>query len=336
MSKDSKITIWEIARMANVSPTTVSRVINHPEIVNEETRNRVLSCIKESDYQPNPFAQGMHSKRSRIVALVVPNFTTLSFANLAKGIQDRLLQSNYSMVIFSSHEDEELEKKICRKISELRIDGVIFASSMMPNYDELSKDIAKVFIDRDGTDVGIDTFLLDVDSAMDKLVVYLKEKNHRNIGLVAGDPDSYSGGKKTTAFRKALINNGLSVDEERIAAASWSSQEGWRATEELLEAKNRPTALIVATDTLAVGVIGAITSKGYKVPEDISVVGFNNEPGSESMNPPMTTMQFDDYGMGQEVADAILNRIEHPESAYMTKTYSMDIIERKTVNALDE
>lgn len=335
MTKKDTITILEIAKMSGVNPSTVSRVINHPEMVNEKTRERVQGYIKECNYQPNPFARGLQTKRSKIVALVVPNFTTLSFANLARGIQEKLMQKDYSMVIFSSHEDEILEKKICQKISELHIDGVIFASSMMPKYEELSGGIAKVFIDRDGSREGIDTFNLDIEGAFDKLIKYLVEKGHTKIALVVGDKESYAGQKKVTAFKKALLKYGLSINDNMIADAFWSSKEGWLATRKLLENGGKPTAIVAGSDTLAIGVVGAISSLGLRVPDNISVVGFNNEPGSESMNPPLTTLEYDDYGMGQEVAEAIIERINNPERENLIKTYKMNIIERKTVKDLN-
>lgn len=335
MTKKDTITILEIAKMSGVNPSTVSRVINHPEMVNEKTRERVLGFIKECNYQPNPFARGLQTKRSKIVALVVPNFTTLSFANLARGIQEKLMQKDYSMVIFSSHEDELLEKKICKKISELHIDGVIFASSMMPKYEELSNGIAKVFIDRDGSKDGIDTFILDVEGAFDKLIKYLVDKGHSKIGFVVGDKGSYAGLKKVSAFKKALARWGLKVNEDTIVDAFWSSKEGWLATIKLLENSEHPSAIVAGSDTLAVGVIGAISSMGLKVPDNISVIGFNNEPGSESLTPPLTTMEYDDYGMGQEVAEAIMERINNPERENLIKTYTMNIIERKTVTNLN-
>lgn len=335
MTKKDTITILEIAKMSGVNPSTVSRVINHPEMVNEKTRERVMGFIKECNYQPNPFARGLQTKRSKIVALVVPNFTTLSFANLARGIQEKLMQKDYSMVIFSSHEDELLEKKICKKISELHIDGVIFASSMMPKYEELSSGIAKVFIDRDGSKEGIDTFILDVEGAFDKLIKYLVDKGHSKIALVVGDKESYAGLKKVSAFKRALMKYGLNVDENMIADAFWSSKEGWLATRKLIDLGGKPSAIVAGSDTLAIGVIGAINSLGLKVPDNISVVGFNNEPGSESLNPPLTTMEYDDYGMGQEVAEAVMDRINNPERENLIKTYTMNIIERKTVTNLN-
>jgi len=245
------------------------------------------------------------------------------------------MQKDYSMVIFSSHEDELLEKKICKKISELHIDGVIFASSMMPKYEELSSGIAKVFIDRDGSMEGIDTFILDIEGAFDKLIKYLVNKGHSKIGFVVGDQKSYAGLKKVAAFRKALDKWGLSVEEDMIVDAFWSSKEGWLATKKLLANKKQPTAIVAGSDTLGVGVIGAISSMGINVPENISVIGFNNEPGSESLNPPLTTMEYDDYGMGQEVAEAIIDRINNPERDNLIKTYTMSIIERKTVRSLN-
>ena len=336
MAKEKNVTILEIARMAGVNPSTVSRVLNHPEVVSEETRDRVLGLIQEYNYKPNPFARGLQTRKSRIVALVVPNFTNLSFANLARGVQERLQSHDYSMVIFSSHESSDWEKKICREISNLHIDGVIFASSSshMPHHEELSEDTAKLFIERDGSSVGIDSLLLDMEGAFGKLIHHLSGHGHSRIALVAGDTGSYSGMEKIRCFRKAMDQAGHSVPEGRIANALWSSREGWSAAEDLLSQAEPPTAIISATDSIALGIIGAAASLGFRIPEDISIASFNDEPGSESMNPPLTTMGYDDYGMGQDAAGIILNRIRHPDAEMVQSLYPMHLVERKTTGAL--
>lgn len=331
--KKNDITITEIASLSGVNISTVSRAINHPEMVAEKTRQKVMYYVRKYDYKPNIFAQGLQTKKSRIVALVVPNFSNLSFANISKGVQERLNLSDYSIVIFNSHEDELLERKICKEIAKLHIDGVIFASgsSLIPPINLLPEDTAKLFIDRDGSDINVDSLIFDFAGGLDKAVKHLKVRNHRKIALIAGDISSYTGQEKVLTFKKALQKHELPLHPNCIVDTLWSAKEGWNATEKLLSMEEAPTAIIAATDTLALGAIGAAASREYKIPEEISIVGFNNEPGSECFNPPLTTMKFSDYGIGNDAATLILKRIYQPDSELITTKYPLEIIERNTV-----
>ncbi len=331
--KKQSVTISEIARLAGVNVSTVSRTINHPEMVDEKTRQKVMYYVRQFNYRPNPFARGLQTRRSQIVALVVPNYTNLSFANLSRGVQEGLRLTDNAMVIFSSRESEKWERRVCREVANLHIDGVIFASasSMMPPLEELQEHTAKLLIDRDGSDRGIDSLLFDFKRGFIDAVGYFKEYGHKKIALIAGDLKSYTGMEKKEAFLNALRHHDLPSDDRCIVDTFWSAEAGWTGTEQLLKTDCRPTAIIAATDTLAKGVVGALAFHGLKVPQDMSVVGMNDEPDSGFLNPPLTTMRFNDYGMGMDAARLIMRRISDPESSMIMTHYPLEIVERATV-----
>lgn len=339
MNAKKKITIVEIAKMAGFDVSTVSRALNHPDMVKKETRDSIMEVVRRFDYQPNVFARGLQTQKSGLVALVVPNFTNLSFTNLARGVQDTLRKLGYTMLIFSSHESVEWERRICSQVSKLQIDGVIFASgaTSVPPIEEIAAETERLFIDRDGRSLGIDTLLPDFGMGFEEIIEVLKDKGHKRIGLLSGDADSYTGKEITMAYQHAMGKNELFVPSEYICSSMWAAKDGWNAARELMSLENPPTAIIAATDTIALGALGSVQRMGRQVPQDISIVGFNNEPGSESLNPPLTTLMYDAYKLGTEAAEILVGRIDDGDRKPFFKRYGFHILERESVgNAPDK
>lgn len=339
MSINKKITIVDIAKMAGFDVSTVSRTLNHPDMVKKETRDSIMEVVRRFDYQPNVFARGLQTQKSGLVALVVPNFTNLSFSNLARGIQDTLRKLGYTMLIFSSHESVEWERRICSVATKLQLDGVIFASgcSSIPPIEDMAIETEKLFIDRDGRALGIDTLLPDFSMGFEEIIEVLKDKGHKRIGLLSGDADSYTGKEIIMAYQYAMGKNKLFVPNEYICSSMWAAKDGWNAARELMSLESPPTAIIAATDTIALGAMGSVYKMGLRVPQDISIVGFNNEPGSESFNPPLTTLMYDAYKLGTEAAEILVGRLENGDSNPVFKRYGFHILERESVgNAPDK
>jgi DNA-binding LacI/PurR family transcriptional regulator len=333
MNAKKKVTIVEIAKMAGFDVSTVSRALNHPDMVKKETRDSIMEVVRRFDYQPNVFARGLQTQKSDLVALVVPNFTNLSFTNLARGVQETLRKHGYTMLIFSSHESIEWERKICSQISKLQLDGVIFASgsTSVPPIEEIGAGTERLFIDRDGRALGIDTLLPDFGMGFEGIIEALKARGHKRIGLLSGDAESYTGKEITMAYQQAMGKNELFVPSEYICSSMWAAKDGWNAARELMLLENPPTAIIAATDTIALGALGSVQRMGLQVPQDISIVGFNNEPGSESLNPPLTTLMYDAYKLGTEAAETLVGRIDDGDSDPVFKRYGFHILERESV-----
>lgn len=333
MNDKKKITILEIAKMTGYNASTVSRALNHPNMVKQETRDSIMKVVEKFDYSPNVFARGLQTQQSNLIALVVPNFTNLSFSNLARGVQDTLRKYGYTMLIFSSHENAEWERIICTEVSKLHIDGVIFASgsSVTPPIKDITVETERLFIDRDGRPFNIDTLIPDFNTGFDEIIEILKDKGHKRIGLICGDANSHTGMEIILSYQQAMKKHKIYAPLEYIQSSMWAAQDGWKAGEELMSLENPPTAIVAATDTIALGAMGCIQRMGLKVPQDISVVGFNNEPGSESLNPPLTTLMYDGYKLGTEAAEILINRIKESERKTVFKKYGFHILERESV-----
>ncbi|QRN85931.1 LacI family DNA-binding transcriptional regulator [Clostridia bacterium] len=331
--KEQLITISDIANMAGLNPSTVSRVINHPEMVKDETKKRVQALLIEHNYQPNLLARSLQTKKSGMIALVVPNFTNLSFTKFARGAQVGLQEKGYTMLTFSTHESEEWEKRILSDIARLRLDGAIIMSTtdQLPFMDIIPQTTKIVLIDRDASKEGIDSLYFDYVQAFDTLIKYLKNRNHKKIALLMGGRKSYTGKIREKVYRNAMKKYGLDVKDDFIKEALWSAAEGWKACNSLMQQPEKPTAIIAATDSIAFGVMGYLENINYRIPEQISVIGFNDEPLSNYLYPRLSTMACDQYDLGLDAALTMVSRIEGTQTGVVKRSYKMHLIERNTI-----
>lgn len=331
-------TLKDVARLAGVAPSTVSRVLNHPDIVNDKTREKILECIKKLDYHPNPFASGLQTNNSKTIALVIPSLSNLAFANFAHGVQKGLEQTPYGLIVASSDEQRAKEEAICQMLRQRWVDGVIFASSAggNPPIELLPREIPIVLVDRTSSNERADSFLYDIEAGVAKVCRHLTELGHQKIAIITGDPGSITGRERLRAFKKALAAYGLELPEPYIEKGQWTTRGGWEAMHRLLSLPQRPTAVFAVTDTMAMGAIGAAASLGLNVPQDLSVVGFNNEPGSAEYNPPLTTLDASSFEMGKDAALAILKRLVEPTRPAQKITYALRLVVRASTAVVAE
>lgn len=332
-AKDKPATLKDVARLAGVTHSTVSRVINHPELVNPTTREKIWQCIRELDYHPNPFARGLQTSLSRTIALVVPNITNLAFANFARGVQSSLEQNEpYGLIIASSDEDCIKEKSICMMLRQHWVDGVIFVSSAggIPPIELLPEKMPKVLVERTCKLDNIDTYLLDLDDGIKKACEHLHGLGHGKIAIILGDATSITSKERLKSFKKALTLLGLPSRNDYIEKGMWTSWDAKEAMIRLLKLEEPPTAVFAITDTMAMGAIAGAWELGLKVPEDVSVIGFNNEPGSAEYNPPLTTLDTSSFEMGRDAAETLLRRLGEPERPSVEIMYSTKLLVRSS------
>lgn len=336
LSEGRPTTLKDVAKRAGVTHSTVSRAINHPELLSEETLSTVQKAIKDLDYKPNPFARGLQTSASRSVALIVPNIQNLAYANIVRGVQKTLDDNHYSLIIASSSESRERERLLCRNLSYQWVDGVIFAHSTggPPPLELLRPNLATVLIEHIVPGQKLDAFFLEIEDGMRQVVEHLHNLGHKKIALIEGDQVGLKCKQRISAFRHSLESVGLGLAEEYIQSANWTSRGGWEAMERLLCLNDPPTAVFATTDTMALGVIGAIAAHGLNVPVDISVVGFNNEPGSGEFNPPLTTLDASSYDIGVHAAEVLLMRIEDSKRPPIEIMYPLQLVIRSSTGSV--
>lgn len=331
----SPVTLKDIASMVGVDASTVSRAINHPEKVKEKTLDKINQTIEALNYHPNLVARGLQTSRSNLLAMVVPNFSNLAFANITKGFHEMLKGSGYELIICSSQEDPDEEIAISRALVRQRVSGIVFVGSVGTYEKDIPFHIFEnntevLLFDREVEHEHINVFLLDAYHGIKSALGHLMNLGHRHLGIITGHERSIHAKLRVTLVRNILDELGIVVPESYIREGDWSAAGGWHAMEDLLAMDPRPTAVFAITDTMAMGAIGAANTLGYRVPEDISVVGFNNEPGSESFNPPLTTIGPHAYSMGSQACKFLLERLEKGSGQRVVKKFPVDLLIRKS------
>ena len=329
------VTLKDIARMVGVDASTVSRTINHPEKVKEKTRTHILETIETYNYHPNLVARGLQTSKSNLLAMVVPNFSNLAFAKITKGFHDSIQGSDYELIICSTQESVEEEIEISRALVRQRVSGIVFVGSVGTYQLDIPFHIFRnntevLMLDREINDDHINVFLLDAYHGIKMALNHLLNLGHTQIGIITGYERSIQAKFRVTLIRTILQELGIVIPENYIREGDWTAAGGWHAMEDLLSLDTRPTAVFALTDTMAMGAIGAAATLGFSIPDDLSVVGFNNEPGSESFNPPLTTIGPHAYNIGVQAAKLILERLEKGSKKRVVKTFPVDLLIRKS------
>jgi LacI family transcriptional regulator len=307
---NKNITITEISKLANVSKTTVSRVINNKPDVLPETREKIKAIIKEYDFYPNVYAKAISNQKSNTVGLLIPYSTDYVFSNpyyyeIIRGVALELNKSGYYLMFIFSHDDNY---KIA--LRQNRVDGLI-ALSPGRGHEDIINTIKNMDIPVVATSKVFDVqdiHYIDTDNinGAGLAVGHLASLGHRRIGFINGPDILASSKERLTGYMDALKKYGIQYDPDLVKYGDTSINSGYKAMQELLNQKDI-SSVFVASDLMAVGVINAINNMGKSVPDDISVVGFDDIPLAGELNPPLTTIRQYAYEKGMLSAKALIN-----------------------------
>lgn len=308
------VTIKDIAKLANVSITTVSRVINEKsEGIGEATRQRVLDIIKELDYRPNSIARSMVTKKTKTIGLIIPDIRNPFFPELVRGVEDLASQSEYSIFLCNTDGDITRETEYIRLMKEKNVDGIIYACT----YGTLSKPFAEiiqmnttpvVLIDRGLGDKKFSGVFIDNENAGYIATKHLLELSHSNIGCITGPSHIQNSQDRLRGYLKALTEAELPIDEQVIVSGEYQMEGGYQAAKTLLAGK-QVTAIFAFNDLMAFGVYQAAAEMGIKIPDELSVVGFDNLKFNELLHPKLTTIDQPVYEIGAQAIRMLLKRI---------------------------
>jgi DNA-binding LacI/PurR family transcriptional regulator len=305
----------DVARRAGVSIATVSRVVNQLPNVRPALRRRVLRAIKELNYEPSRTAQRLRIKRSHVLGLIISDIQNPFFTSVVRGIEDAAYQAGYSLVLCNSDEDTAKEKLYIDVMRAEGVAGLIVAPTRQTNAHLralLQHHIPVVAIDRVISSKHVDNVMVDNVEGARRAVTHLLDLGHRRIGMVSMRFIS-TGRERQTGYQSALAASGLRVDRRLIALGAPKPESGYACTLELLKRMPRPTALFVAANMMMVGALAAIRESGLRIPQDISIVGFDDLPWAPLLDPPLTTVAQPTYELGKRAVELLLKRIEAPD-----------------------
>lgn len=308
-------TIQDVARIAGVSKGTVSKYLNSGSgyYVSATTRKKIEEVIAELDFQPNAIAQGLTQNRTKTIGLIAADIRNPFYPDLVVGVEDVVEPAGFTLLLGSSKSDPRKEASIVRSMIRRRVDGLILSSVRM-NVSEISvvvkSGIPLVLASRNLREHVADTVIVDNVAGAKLAVEHLYRLGHRRIGHVAGPLDVTPFLDRLRGYREGLQEAGLQLDESLITSVGSSPEEGAKAARMLLDRPDRPTALFVANDNMALGVLDAASELGLDVPGDVSIVGFDNISIAGLSALSLTTVDSDARWLGQGAARLLLSRIE--------------------------
>lgn len=306
-------TSQDVAKKAGVSVATVSRVLNGSPLVTESVQHKVLHAVKELNYQPNRTAQRLRAGRSQVIGLIIYDIQNPFFTAVVRGIEDVAYRDGYSLILCNSDEDPEKEKLYINVMRSEEVAGVILASASeaAPQVDDLiTYNIPVVAVDRQIADKQIDSVLAANIEGAREAVAYLIKLGHRHIGFV-GLPLTHTPGKERyEGYSLALREHNLKLSTDLVCIADAKQQGGYEHTRDLLANQPHITALFVANNLMTLGALNAIRERGLKIPDEISVIGFDDMPWASLLQPPLTAVAQPTYELGQRAAELLLGRLK--------------------------
>lgn len=318
MIEKKRNSIYEIAKKAGVSIATVSRVINNSKLVRASTKKQVLKIINELDYRPNFFARNLVKNKSKTIGLLIPDIINPVFPEMAKGISDKAFLNGYTVFLCNTESSAKKETEILKNLLEKNIAGIIFISTEMNKFKGdfqhylylYDKNIPTVFIN--GMLKGVDIPFVRINETKAGYIAtkHMLEKGLKKIAFLGGSLKFIPTYEKLQGYKKALKEFGIPIEEKYIIFDDYNIEIGFKNTLKLLEMSDRPQGIITASDVLAIEVIKASNIKGFSVPKNLKVIGFDDISFSSTYTPSITTIAQPKYEMGVMALDMLIKLIE--------------------------
>jgi LacI family transcriptional regulator len=313
------VTLRDVADAAGVHPATASRALN-PEtqlVVSEATARRVLDAARSLGYRPNPLARSLRTRRSHTVGALIPDLNNPLFPPIVRGLEDRLAAAGYVALLGNTDGDDDREQLIFDQMRSRHVDGFMLATARLrhPLLAEAARaEIPVVLVNRVAEEYNFSSVSVDNERGLRMAVAHLVGLGHKRIAHIAGPQDTSTGLSRTRGYRSGMEAAGLDVTDDLIAyATAYTVEEGERCGQDLIEragdGRGRCTAVAAGNDMLAVGCCDALRKAGLRVAEDMSVVGFNDMPFIDRLQPPLTSVRFPHYQVGTEAAQLLLEQI---------------------------
>jgi len=304
-------TLEMVARAAGVSPSTVSRIINGTAAVSSERRLAVERAIARLDFRPNPAARGLASGRSMTVGVVTQAIDSPYYGEGLRGIEAHLQANGYAPLFMSGHWSARDEERALAQFAARRVDGVIFFAGRLGDkaLAAFARLVPTVVTGRRLAGPGLASLKADDEEGARLATRHLAGLGHRRIAFLAGPGDNLDAREREAGYRRALAEAGIAFDAGLVATGDFHESGGLQAVNRLLDRGARFTALFCANDQMAQGACLALARRGLRVPADVSVVGFDDLPGSSYTIPPLTTVRQSVFTLGECAARALLEMI---------------------------
>jgi LacI family transcriptional regulator len=329
------VTLKELGRLAGVHPSTVARVLNGDprQRVSSQVREQILTLAHDRGYQPNEVARSLRTKRTSVIGTLIPDIANPFFALIFRGIEDALAAHDISVILANTDDDPAREERGIAMLRGRQVDGLILATARRhdPTIQRLiAEHVPLVLVNRHPDPITPHVVMPADYAGSVTAVSHLIGLGHRRIAHIAGSDDMSTGHARRRGYRAALEQHGLRVDPALLVEGSYREQGGYDAMGQLLALDEPPTAVFAVNDLAAAGAIRAIRETNWRVPDDISIVGFNDLSTAVQVTPRLTTMQLPLHEMGTMAAQRLLDQLLHNQLPSAPEIIPVSLVERQS------
>lgn len=307
-------TIKDIARQLNISISTVSRAMRNAPDVNADTKRAVMALSEELNYQPNKLALSLRQKQTHNIGVIVPNLDYV-LATMVKGIDEVALEAGYTVMVCQSNESFGREIVNTRRLLDSLVDGFIISVSsetkVFDHFKKIQESMPMVVFDRVTPFLKAPSVRIDNEDGGFQATEHLLEQGYKRIAVLAGPKNLGISNQRVDGYLKSLKKNKIKPDEELIVYCDFDQHYAYLATQELLNMKKRPDAIFTISDRMAIGAMLAIKEKGLRMPQDIGLVGFNNEPVTSLVTPGISSVDQPAFELGKIAAKLFIETMHH-------------------------
>lgn len=330
-------TIKDVAARAGVSISTVSHVLNHTRRVSEEATRNVLEAVNALNYAPNSVARSLKVNHTRTIGLLVTASVNPFFAEVVKGVEEYCFSQGYSLILCNTENKIDRQRHYLRMLMEKRVDGLLMIctdmdveiQTLLRSY----QSVPQVVMDWGGECDFANVINDNVRNGAYQAARYLVSQGHQDIACITGHIDKQTTQLRLEGVRDALAEAGLTLDKQRLLVGDYEIQSGYDAMRSLIDSKNLPTAVFAFDDVMALGAISAAWQAGLRIPEDISIVGYDDIEMARFSHPPLTTIRHPKAELGELAVELLVSRIRNKELSTEALTMQPELIIRQSVAA---
>ena len=305
-------TIRDVAKRAGVAPITVSRVINNSGYVSQEKRDRVEAAVAELDYVPNILARSFRSKQTRTIALILTDITNPFWTDVAHGVEDAAREHKFNVILCNTNESESRQVEYVSVLMQKQVDGILLvpARSRPEATEAIQKQgTAVVVLDRQVPTADVDVVRCDSEGGAYQLVRHVLSLGHRRVAVLTGPKDVSSAQDRVIGYRRAFLDANIDISEDLIFYGKFVQASGYEMAQRALLVTPQPTALFAANNFIAIGAWRALRDAGLRIPEDITLVAFDDLPAGLVVDPFLTVAAQPGYEMGKQATELLLDRL---------------------------
>ncbi|PSV65470.1 HTH-type transcriptional repressor PurR [Photobacterium angustum] len=332
-------TIKDVARMAGVSTTTVSHVINKTRFVAEATQQKVLAAVDELNYAPSAVARSLKCNTTRTIGMLVTKSTNPFFAEVVHGVEEYCYNSGYTLILCNTEGNLEKQRDYLRMLSEKRVDGLLVMCSdldqMLLDLLERKNDLPMVIMDWGPESPHTDNILDNAENGGYIATKHFIENGHKKIGCLSGQADKSTCQERLKGFRKAMAEADLTFNEDWLLDGDFECESAVEAAQKFIAMEDRPTAIFCFNDIMAMALISTFEQAGLRVPDDISIIGYDNIDLAPYFAPPLTTIHQPKRRLGKKAIEILLERVKDKNHERQTFEMTPKLVERKSVKDLN-